>query len=68
MLGGAENVHFSVEWKRKLPQPTTRYPTKEMRKTESWPFRMQFDMPLKARYMNMRLVKALTTSAEYTVA
>ena len=62
------DVHFKVEWKRKLPDPTIRYPMKDTRKTLSCPLRMQFLIPLYARYINIRLVKELTISAEYIVA
>jgi hypothetical protein len=62
------NIHFRVEWKKKLPEPTIRYPMKDTRKTLSWPLRMQLLMPLYARYINIILVKELTISAEYIVA
>jgi hypothetical protein len=63
-----KNIHFRLEWNRKLPEPTIKYPIKDTRKTLSCPLRMQFLIPLYARYMNMMLVKELTISAEYIVA
>lgn len=57
-----------MEWKRKLPIPTRRYPMNVTRNIPSCPFLRQFAMPLIARYTNRRFVSVLTISAEYTVA
>lgn len=61
---GVFDLHLRVEWNKKLPIPTRKYPMNETRNIPSWPFLRQFDMPFTARYTKRRFVVELTISAE----